>query len=89
MHTAYHALSHPCPTVRYALGKEAGWPATNETVVRATADAIAHLGLRDLGYRYVVIDDSWENDHREPNGSLLPNPSKFPSGMAALSYYVR
>lgn len=69
----------------YALGKAAGWPSTNETTVLATAHAMRSLSLVDAGYSVLVIDDSWETGHREPDGTLVANPAKFPSGMADLS----
>lgn len=32
----------------------------NETIVRATAEAMVNYGLRDLGYVYINIDDCWQ-----------------------------
>jgi len=37
-------------------------------------------GLRDLGYKYVILDDCWSTG-RSVNGTLLPNMTKFPNGM--------
>ncbi|HCU50968.1 MAG TPA: alpha-galactosidase, partial [Micromonosporaceae bacterium] len=31
----------------------------NETTIRRVADAFVSLGLRDVGYTYVNIDDCW------------------------------
>mmetsp|Transcript_107819 Transcript_107819/g.207277 ORF Transcript_107819/g.207277 Transcript_107819/m.207277 type:complete len:432 (+) Transcript_107819:66-1361(+) len=73
----------------YALGKARGWPSTNESTVEETARLLVQLGLRSAGYHYLIIDDSWENTKREPDGRLLANPSKFPSGMAAVGSRVR
>jgi len=73
----------------YAWGRAAGWPATNETNTKLTADLMVTLGLRDSGYRFLVVDDSWENTHREEDGSLMANPLKFPTGMEHVSAYVR
>lgn len=73
----------------YAWGKAAGWPTTNESNTKVTADLIVSLGLRDAGYRFLIIDDSWENTQREEDGSLIANPLKFPSGMEHVSAYVR
>ncbi|HVZ85113.1 MAG TPA: glycoside hydrolase family 27 protein [Terracidiphilus sp.] len=53
--------------------------------VRAAADQIAASGMRDAGYVYVNIDDTWEGQ-RDANGVLHPN-SKFPD-MKALADYV-
>lgn len=32
----------------------------NETIVRQTADTLVHLGLDQLGYNYVNVDDCWQ-----------------------------
>ncbi len=53
--------------------------------VRAAADAMVANGMRDAGYIYVNIDDSWE-DKRDASGVLHTN-SKFPD-MKALADYV-
>ncbi|MGH9585639.1 MAG: glycoside hydrolase family 27 protein [Acidobacteriaceae bacterium] len=53
--------------------------------VRAAADAMVATGMRDAGYIYVNIDDSWEGK-RDAQGNIHPN-SKFPD-MKALSDYV-
>jgi alpha-galactosidase len=53
--------------------------------VRATADIIVSSGMRDAGYIYVNIDDTWEGE-RDAQGVLHTN-SKFPD-MKALADYV-
>jgi alpha-galactosidase len=53
--------------------------------VRAAADVIVASGMRDAGYVYVNIDDTWEGQ-RDSNGVLHSN-SKFPD-MKALADYV-
>ncbi|HTW48829.1 MAG TPA: glycoside hydrolase family 27 protein [Acidobacteriaceae bacterium] len=53
--------------------------------VRAAADEIVASGMKDAGYVYVNIDDTWEGD-RDANGVLHSN-SKFPD-MKALADYV-
>lgn len=60
----------------------------NETVVRQTADALVANGMRDLGYRYVVVDDCWFNPNRDSAGNLQGDPTRFPSGMRALGDYL-
>jgi alpha-galactosidase len=59
----------------------------NETVVRDVADHMVALGLKNLGYQYIVIDDHWEGG-RDEKGRILANPQKFPSGIKALAGYV-
>ncbi|MDI3255456.1 MAG: glycoside hydrolase family 27 protein [Bacillota bacterium] len=53
--------------------------------VRAAADALVSSGMRDAGYIYVNIDDTWEGT-RDASGVIHPN-SKFPD-MKALADYV-
>src|SRR5579884_1955950 len=53
--------------------------------VRAAADALVSSGMRDAGYIYVNIDDTWEGQ-RDANGVIHTN-SKFPD-MKALADYV-
>jgi alpha-galactosidase len=53
--------------------------------VRAAADQIVATGMKDAGYVYVNIDDTWQGE-RDANGVLHPN-SKFPD-MKALADYV-
>jgi alpha-galactosidase len=54
--------------------------------VRAAADEIVSSGMKDAGYIYVNIDDSWEADTRDAQGNIRTN-SKFPD-MKALADYV-
>jgi alpha-galactosidase len=69
-----------------------GWNSWNhfagqidDATVRAIADAMVSNGMRDAGYQYINIDDTWEGQ-RDPKGILPPN-QKFPD-MKALADYV-
>lgn len=69
-----------------------GWNSWNhfadkvtDAVVRAQADAMVSSGLRDAGYVYINIDDTWEGK-RDDQGSIHSN-EKFPD-MKALADYV-
>jgi alpha-galactosidase len=53
--------------------------------IRASADQIVARGMKDAGYVYVNIDDTWEGQ-RDANGVLHSN-DKFPD-MKALADYV-
>ena len=57
----------------------------NDATIRDTADALVSTGLRDAGYVYLNIDDTWEGQ-RDAQGFIHPN-SKFPD-MKALADYV-
>ena len=75
-----------------ALTPPMGWNSWNyfaekvdDQGVRAAADAMVANGMKDAGYVYVNIDDTWEGQ-RDSNGVLHTN-SKFPD-MKALADYV-
>lgn len=59
----------------------------NEQTIRETADAMVSSGMRDAGYRYVVIDDCWQVS-RDGAGTLVADPQRFPHGIKALADYV-
>jgi alpha-galactosidase len=54
--------------------------------VRAIADAMASNGMKDVGYTFINIDDTWEAEKRDANGNIQTN-KKFPD-MKALADYV-
>jgi alpha-galactosidase len=58
--------------------------AIDETKILAAAEALVGSGMRDAGYRYVVVDDCWQAPSRAADGSLVADPVRFPHGMAAL-----
>lgn len=71
-----------------------GWNSWNkfacnvsEQLIRQQADAMAASGMKDAGYRYIVIDDCWQKS-RDADGNIQPDPERFPSGMKALADYV-
>lgn len=59
--------------------------AVSDQIVRAQADAMVSSGMRDAGYIYVNIDDTWQGD-RDAQGIIHPN-DRFPD-MKALADYV-
>ena len=59
----------------------------NEGLIREVARAMVSSGLRDAGYRYVNVDDCWQ-ESRRPDGHIVPSHKKFPSGMRALGDYI-
>jgi alpha-galactosidase len=54
--------------------------------VRGMADAMVSSGMRDAGYIYINIDDTWEGPQRDKDGNITTN-EKFPD-MKALADYV-
>jgi alpha-galactosidase len=64
-----------------------GWKDLHADVVHDTIDAFVTSGLKDAGYEYIVIDDTWQADARE-NGRLTWNPQCFPDGIKPLADYA-
>ena len=83
---------HPVASVGLAKTPPMGWNSWNlfadkidDKTVREMADAMVTSGMRDAGYVYLNIDDTWEGT-RDEKGVLHTN-SKFPD-MKALADYV-
>lgn len=86
-----------CPNTKaqsphIAAAPPMGWNSWNhfgekvtDADVRAAADAMVASGMRDAGYIYVNVDDSWEG-RRDAQGNIHAN-SKFPD-MKGLADYV-
>lgn len=90
-----HAGAGGSLPVRPAATPPMGWNSWNsfgcsidENKVHAAADALVSSGMRDAGYRYVVVDDCWFSPQRDSSGELRANPDRFPHGMAALGEYL-
>ena len=60
-------------------------PFISERLVLQTADAMIESGMRDAGYRYVVIDDAWHESVRDDDGDLTENRWAFPHGFRWLA----
>ncbi len=79
-------------SVALAATPPMGWNSWNyfarrvtDADIRAAADFMVSSGMRDAGYRYINIDDTWEGQ-RDAQGVIHSN-SKFPD-MKALADYV-
>ncbi|KAK9415736.1 putative Glycoside hydrolase superfamily [Seiridium unicorne] len=72
-----------------------GWNSWNEygcnissDVFVTVADLIVDLGLRDVGYEYVNIDDCWsdkESGRDNATQRIIPDAVKFPQGIKGVS----
>lgn len=74
-----------------ALLPPLGWNSWNSyhsnvdhNLVLRVADAMVSTGLQKAGFTYVNIDDTWQVD-RDLNGTVIPDPVRFPYGMRALA----
>lgn len=61
---------------------------SSESLIKRTANYMAHNGYLDAGYEYIIIDDCWSEMERDKNNRLVPDHERFPSGMKALADYV-
>jgi alpha-galactosidase len=86
----------PAAALDNGLGKTPpmGWNSWNkfacdvsEKLIRETADAMVASGMKDAGYKYVVIDDCWQVK-RAADGTIVADAERFPSGIKALGEYV-
>ena len=83
---------HKVPDNGLARTPPMGWNSWNkfagrvdDPTVRSIADAMASNGMKDAGYLYINIDDTWEGS-RDAQGNIQTN-KKFPD-MKALADYV-
>jgi alpha-galactosidase len=77
-----------------ALTPPMGWNSWNkfgcnvsEDLLKSMADGLVSSGMKDAGYQYVVIDDCWQVS-RDADGNIVPDATRFPSGMKALGDYI-
>jgi hypothetical protein len=59
----------------------------NAQTIRDQADALVSTGMRDLGYRYVLIQECIAPG-RDAGGELVVDPVRFSHGMKALTNYI-
>ena len=59
----------------------------NESVFLTAADELVSLGLKDLGYVYVNIDDCWadKSRKRDSRNEIIPDARRFPNGISGLA----
>src|SRR5258705_3374924 len=83
---------HKVPYNGLAKTPPMGWNSWNkfagridDATVRGIADAMAKNGMKDAGFVYINIDDTWEG-YRDAQGNITTN-KKFPD-MKALADYV-
>lgn len=59
----------------------------DEELIKATARSVVDLGLHKFGYKYINLDDCWQ-ESRNSTGFIVEATDRFPSGMGALSDYI-
>jgi alpha-galactosidase len=61
--------------------------ASSANTALAAASAFLSLGLKDLGYQFINIDDAWSTMSRS-NGLLVPDPNKWPNGVTPVAKQI-
>lgn len=71
-----------------------GWSSWNtyhvnisDSLIRTQADAMVRLGLKELGYDHINIDDGFFG-WRDSTGLMHPHPERFPFGMKVVADYI-
>ena len=59
----------------------------SESLLLDTASKLVTSGLRDVGYKYVVLDDCW-SDGRDFTGYLQADERRFPHGMKWIAGHI-
>lgn len=78
----------PTPPMGWNSWNYFGKQDINEKIVYQVIDSMVSSGLRDAGYRYVVIDGGWRDEKLAEDGKLLAHPTKFPNGIKPLADYA-
>ena len=60
----------------------------SEEIMLSAADLLIDLGLAEVGYNYVNLDDGWLKPERDANGRLQHRDDIFPRGMNFLTDYI-
>ena len=59
----------------------------NESLIKRQAEAMVSLGLKDVGYRYINIDDGFFG-YRNEKGILQTHPKRFPNGVKCVADHI-
>jgi len=82
------AMLAPTPPMGWANWNSLGCD-YDEVKIRAIADRMVSSGMRDAGYQYLIIQECIVPlGHRDKDGTLQPDPAKFPNGIPALVAYI-
>lgn len=60
-----------------------------DPILREIADAMADRGFLDAGYEYLIMDDHWNMEYRDPETKrMIERPGKFPNGIRPVIDYI-
>lgn len=82
-HSIFDPLNSPTANPRKITNPQnvAQCNAATEAFALDTANRFISMGLKDLGYTYVNIDDCWSTMQRNSSGYLVADPKKWPRGI--------
>lgn len=60
----------------------------SEKLYKDMADRVVDLGLKDVGYEYINIDDCWMDKSRDASNRLRADSTRFPNGIKSIADYV-
>jgi len=91
---AHPAKTHAAAPLTIAPTPPMGWASWNryfcdydEQTIRDQADALVATGMRDLGYKYLIIQECIAPG-RDEAGNLVVDAKRFPHGMKPLAIEV-
>lgn len=71
-----------------------GWSSWNtyrvnisDSLIKAQADALVRLGLKEVGYRYINVDDGFFG-HRDSTGRMHTHAQRFPDGLKGVVDHI-
>ena len=64
------------------------WCGINETLIKDSIDQFIASGLKDAGYKYINLDDCWQDYSRYDNGTIKVDSNTFPHGIKPLVDYA-
>jgi len=72
-----------------------GWNSWNhfkkgisDSIIREVIDGAQKYQLNEFGYKYLVLDDGWQEKKLGKQGELIPFEKKFPNGIKPLVKYA-
>ena len=88
------AISADAQTIQSVEPPIMGWSSwntyrinINESLIKRQAEAMVSLGLKDVGYRYINIDDGFFG-YRNEKGILQTHPKRFPNGVKCVADHI-
>lgn len=79
-------LAYDPPTMGWSSWNTYGFQISEQLIMSQTS-AMVNKGLKNVGYKYINIDDGFFGG-RDSEGNLLIHPTRFPNGMKKVVDYI-